>query len=192
MRTEWIWPVKFLLVCWLICEQTFSIADHDTRRMGKSLNFLGIQQDFILLLVSVFVHSFIQVVTIIQKLLDRSDRNDNIGNYFAFLAKSLLNTPTSYGKYVLILVVNFVLSISYILFFILYTVHKLRSWSSYYNIFRNQVEILERARYWYHIRFLLNLIVAWIIFNTLLENGGSKGSWDRNMQDYINVKRRAI
>ena len=57
-RSEWIWPVKFLLVCWLICEQTVSIADHDTRRMGKSLNFLGIQQDFILLIVSVFVHAF--------------------------------------------------------------------------------------------------------------------------------------
>ena len=108
---------------------------------------------------------FIQVVTIIQKLLDWNDRNDNIGNYFACLAKSLLNTPTSYGKYVLILVVNFDLSISYILFFILYTVHKLRSWSSYYYIFRNQVEILKRAWYWYHIRFLLSA-VSWNIFNT--------------------------
>ena len=61
MRTEWIWPVKFLLVCWLICEQTVSILDHDIRKMGKSLNFLG---DYIPLIVSVLIicHYYAELV----------------------------------------------------------------------------------------------------------------------------------
>ena len=40
-----------------------------------------------------YIIVFIQVVTIIQKLLDRSDRNGNIGNYFAYQAKALLTHP---------------------------------------------------------------------------------------------------